>query len=291
MYSFSIIIPTINRKKELEKLLESISILNYKRLNEVIIVDQNKNNLIDDIVNKYKEKFVIKHYKVDFIGASKARNFGALKATGEILNFPDDDSQMIENTLETINKKFIEKQECIAICGKIEDRESKENILRFFNKDSYVSFLNLYNTTIECNLFIKKDEFIKIGMFDENLGIGTYYGAEEGADLICRLLYKKKKIFYINETLFYHPNKKKEPNMKKYYSYGLGTGRLAKKHIREYKRIIPLIYLILKDIKSIGLIVKNFIINEKLLVDKNINLIKGRNKGFLDKYETRKEKQ
>ena len=290
MYSFSIIIPTINRKKELEKLLESISNLSYKELNEVIIVDQNENNLIDDIVNKYKEKLPIKHYKVEFIGASRARNYGAKKATGEILNFPDDDSQMLENTLSIINKRFREKQDCIAICGKIEDRENKENILRFLNKETYVSFLNLYNTTIECNLFIKKEEFIKIGMFDENLGIGTYYGAEEGADLICRLLYKKKKIFYINKTLFYHPNKKQETNMKKYYSYGIGTGGFAKKHIKEYRSLIPLIYLVLKDIKSIALIIKNFIVNNKLLVDKNVNLIKGRNKGFLGKYEIGKEK-
>ena len=130
---------------------------------------------------------------------------------------------------------------------------------------------------------------MKIGMFDENLGIGTYYGAEEGADLFCRLLYKNKKIFYKNEIFFYHPNKKQEKNIKKYYSYGLGTGRLAKKHIKEYRSLIPLFYLVLKNIKSISLIIKNIVVDNKLLVNKNINLIKGRNKGFIKKYEIRKE--
>lgn len=285
MLSFSIIIPTINRKIELENLLKSIADIKYEKLKEVIVVDQNKNGLIDNIINDYKQILSIKHYKVEFKGASKARNYGALRASGDILNFPDDDSKILENSLQIINDTFEKKNECIAICGKIEDEQNKQNILSFLKKDTYVNFLNLYNTTIECNLFIKRKEFLKAGMFDENLGIGTYYGSEEGADLVCRLLYNKKKIYYLRDVLFYHPNKKKENNMDKYYSYGLGTGRFAKKHIIQYRKLIPYIYMHLKNIKSVILILRNFIAKDKLLVRKNVSLIKGRKKGFSDKYQ------
>ena len=47
MLSFSLIIPTINRKIELENLLESIKNIQYNELEEIIVIDQNENNLID----------------------------------------------------------------------------------------------------------------------------------------------------------------------------------------------------------------------------------------------------
>ena len=51
MKTFSIVIPTIGREKELEKLLESIKQQNYKKF-EVIIVDQNQDNRLTKVVKK-----------------------------------------------------------------------------------------------------------------------------------------------------------------------------------------------------------------------------------------------
>lgn len=289
MFSFSLIIPTINRTQELEKLLRSIKNLKYNNIKEVIVVDQNKTELIDEIIKKYTNVLPLKHCKVDFKGAARARNYGAKFATGEILNFPDDDSKFLEHTLTIVDDYFNKYPEYSIICGKIEDNKSQVNILKFKSKDTKVRFSNLYNTTIECGLFIKREEFFKIGMFDNNLGIGTYYGAEEGADLVCRFLYEHKKIMYTAKTLFYHPNKKCEENMEKYYRYGLGTGRLAKKHIKVYKSIIPVVYLLLKDVKSICLLIKSFLCRNKQMVNKNLNLIKGRHKGFFSKKEEDKK--
>lgn len=281
MLSFSLIIPTINRKKELENLLESIKNIQYNELEEIIVIDQNENNLIDDVVEKYKKILPIQHYKVNFKGTSKAKNYGAKMAKGDIINFPDDDSQILPQTLSTVNEMFKEKKEYSVICGKIEDKEEKQNILNFKNKNVKVNFSNLYQTTIECNMFFKRKEFLKVGMFDPNLGIGKYYGAEEGADLVCRMLYKKIKIYYINETFFYHPNKKREEDIEKYYRYGLGTGGFARKHLKEYKCIIPFIYLTLKNVKSFFLIFISFIKRDKYMINKQIHSIKGRMKGLL----------
>lgn len=118
MLSFSLIIPTINRKKELENLLESIKNIQYNELEEIIVIDQNENNLIDDVVERYKKILPIQHYKVNFKGTSKAKNYGAKMAKGDIINFPDDDSQILPQTLSTVNEMFKEKKEYSVICGK-----------------------------------------------------------------------------------------------------------------------------------------------------------------------------
>lgn len=283
MKKISLVIPTIEREIEINNILNSICNQNYENL-EVIVVDQNKKINIDETINKYKNKLNIFHYKVDFQGASKARNFGAHKATGEIINFPDDDCILVDGALKYVNEYFEKNIDVDAVFGKIKDNKSNKDILYFKNKDTKVKKSNVYQTTIEANMFIKINVFKKIGMFDENLGIGTYYGAEEGADLICRLLYQNYNLQYKVKVFFYHPHKRNEELYERVYSYGLGFGGFMYKHIKEYKKIYPVIlYFILKISKNILCILYGIISLNKKKIKYNFYAIKGKLKGFLDK--------
>lgn len=285
MRSFSIIIPTISRRKELDNLLESITKIDYSNILEVIIVDQNKRDFLTDIIEKYKKVLTLKYYNVNFKGVSKARNYGAKYASGEILSFPDDDSTILKETFSRVNEEFDKNEELSAIFGKVVDKDSKMDIIHYINHSSKVKYSNLFRTAIECSFFIKKEEFIKIGGFDEKLGLGVFYGFDEGADIFLRLMYKKKKMKFVNEAFFYHPNKKEEINNDKYYKMGLGNAGLAKKHWKRYKKVIPYIYLILKIIKSNILIIKGRLTNNKILLERNRILIKGRMDGIKSKEE------
>ena len=285
MRSFSIIIPTISRRKELDNLLESITKIDYSNILEVIIVDQNKRDFLTDIIEKYKKVLTLKYYNVNFKGVSKARNYGAKYASGEILSFPDDDSTILKETFSRVNEEFDKNEELSAIFGKVVDKDSKMDIIHYINHSSKVKYSNLFRTAIECSFFIKKEEFIKIGGFDEKLGLGVFYGFDEGADIFLRLMYKRKKMRFINEAFFYHPNKKEEINNDKYYKMGLGNAGLAKKHWKRYKKVIPYIYLILKIIKSNILIIKGRLTNNKILLERNRILIKGRMDGIKSKEE------
>lgn len=283
MKFFSIIIPTIGRKDELDRLLQSIVNQKYKNL-EIIIVDQNKNNLIDDLVEKYENIFKIYHEKVKFKGAAKARNYGFKKSSGEIILFSDDDSTLAPNVLKYVDD-FLEKREEIqAVFGRVQDKESNKDILHFKKKDSKVKLCNLYQTTIETTMFIRRKKFEEIGMYDENLGIGTYFGAEEGADLVARLLYKKTNMMFIAKTFFYHPNKRQYDLLDRAYSYNLGFGALVCKHIKEYKKIYPMFfYLILKILKNIFEILMGIVTFNKLRIDYNYISLKGKVRGIVEK--------
>lgn len=280
----SLIIPTINRKKELKLLLESIYVNPYKDI-EVIIVDQNKKGFLDDIIKEYKYKLNLLHLNVDFKGAARARNYGFKFANGEIINFPDDDSELSKDLLQNVVEFFDEKEDIDIVYGRtIDKKNNTSSVIKFKTQITEVNIKNIYETTVECTMFIKKNNFKELNGFDETLGVGTYYGAEEGADIILRALYKKVKAIYDPNLIFYHPKKVfnyDETEHKRAYSYGLGFGRLTIKHICKYKKIYPVIRIVKINIKHFLAIVLSLL---KLNKNKAIYYYKGilgRHKGAL----------
>ena len=83
---FSLILATLNRKTELNEFLKSL--LEQKEVDfELIIVDQNRENFIDEIIEKYKEYYKILHIKTKYKGLSRARNLGINNANEILLLF------------------------------------------------------------------------------------------------------------------------------------------------------------------------------------------------------------
>lgn len=278
----SLIVPTLGRTKELDYLIASIIANKYKKL-ELIIVDQNQDNRLDNIVEKYKNTLKINHLKVNFKGASRARNYGVKFANGDIINFPDDDSIMCKDTLNFVNCIFINKKHNFdAISGKVSDEESSSDILKFLKKKSIVTKYNMYNTTIEFNFYIKRRIFLLENGFDENLGIGEYFGAEESADFIMRLLYKEKRIFYYPKIFSFHPNKKNYSDFNKSYSYALGFGGYAKKHLFVYGKLTPLFQLLYRNFKNVLAILYSILFKDYKRLKYYTCAFKGRIKGFIE---------
>lgn len=282
MNKISIVIPTIGRKNELDKLLKSILRQDYEDL-EIIVVDQNKEIDLTQLIEQYKEKISITHYKVDFKGAAKARNYGAERANGDIINFPDDDCVFADGILKFVDN-FFSVNDSDALFGKVKDLSDKKDILHFCEKDTKVKKGNIYQTTIETSMFIKREKFQQIGMYDENFGVGTYFGAEEGADLVSRLLYNKTNMIYVAKTFFYHPNKRDYTLLNRAYSYNLGFGALVYKHIKEYKRIYPMLfYWILKVLKNILGMLTGIITLNKQMLQYHYICFKGKIRGVIEK--------
>jgi len=276
---FSLIIPTINRKFEVDLLLKSIKNLNYP-LNkiEVIIVDQNKDNLIDELVKKYSKYFIIKHIKVNFKGASRARNYGLKFAEGKYIHFPDDDSFYEKDTLVKVYSEF-RKLDVDAIAVKVIDPiKGTPALLKFSSKKQYVKCTNFFKLTIEFNVFWKREKLILLGGFDENLGVGTYFASEESGDIILRALKQNYKILYIPDVIIYHPDKR-NPHPKKIYNYALGFGALFRKHIKMRNFcIIPYTFSYIG--KSIVGIIIFFFLRKKIKILKYKNRFLGAINGF-----------
>ena len=277
-HMFSIIIPTLGRTTEVGCLLNSIS-KQTNRSFEVIIVDQNQDNRLDPIVQHYSADFPILHLKVDFRGAARARNYGFQYATGKVLNFADDDSTMCPNTLSVIEHSF-KKINADALFGPITDPINGNPIMHFIHRNALVKKSNIYRTCIECNMFIKKTVFDKEGGFDDRLGVGTHFGAEEGGDLFLRLLYHDYKLYYLNKVLFHHPEKKEYNDFRRARSYAIGYGGFVRKHLHEYHRFRPVLSLLYFSFKALVSIVLFTILGRMNRARYNKEVFCGRFIGF-----------
>lgn len=162
----SIIIPTFNESENISECLSTLINQDYKN-HEIIVIDDGS---FDDTVS-IVEKFPVKLIKQTHQGPARARNIAAKQALGKILVFVDADM--------TFSSNFITELTAPIITGQVRGA---------FSKNEYIS--NWDNTWSRCwninqnrpgkkmipddypnegNDFraILKDEFIKVGGFDD----------------------------------------------------------------------------------------------------------------------------
>ena len=237
---FSLIVPTLNRREDVRRLLASIEAQSCRDF-EVIIVDQNPNALLDDVCSDFAQRMPLLHLRTESKGAAHARNHGLGFAKGAIINFPDDDCEFTPELLARVAAHLGEHLGTDAIFGRAVDPVSGESsVTKFDTRSQWVTPANLYRTTVEFTMFARRTLFDEVGLLDENLSPGTYFGAEEGADFVLRALYKKdKRLYYDPSLLIFHIQKVAEYDVKerlRAYNYGKGFGRLAVKHTRLYRQ-------------------------------------------------------
>ena len=234
----SIVIPTIGRKKEVIALFESVLSTNLNVSYEIIVIDQNEDNLIDEICKKYKKSLPITQYKVQFKGASKARNYGIEKARGKIACFPDDDAEFSGNTVVAALYS-LKKTKADCVFGKVIDKKNGKDVVMKFRSDSmFLSLDNFEGAFVEATTYAYV-ELLKKYPYDENMGVGTIRGSEEAYDLVYRLLKDRKVIYYDPTIIYYHPDKiiekSSDSEIRRAFYYSCGYGYLCKKHKFEKK--------------------------------------------------------
>ena len=161
------------------------------------------------------------------------RNIGLKYVQGKIVAFPDDDCEYKTSTLSDVLNHF--------------EQDKALNILTIntFCKNNHCFFCdnikirltprNYYSRAISMGIFVRyinKDDLY----FDENMGVGAYWGAGEESDFVSSLLSKSYIGLYNGMISIYHPQisvTKENLNqwIKRYRNYGLGYGALMKKEI------------------------------------------------------------
>lgn len=212
----SIIIPTFNEEKNIERLLVSIKNQDYKNI-ETLIVDDGSNDKTVDIAKKYSSNV----YERLHAERSIQRNFGARKAHGDYLLFLDSDmelsSEVIKDCVETINNLEVK---ALTIPEKtVGDGFLPE--IRRFEREMYMD-----DPDYEVPRFFERKVFFKYGGYDKNLT------GPEDYDLPYRIG-KAYKIGRTKEYIFHHEEGltlRKQLN-KKYY-YAKNGASYATKHPR-----------------------------------------------------------
>ena len=94
----SIIIPTYNSGKTINRAIKSVINQKYKNW-ELVIIDSYSNDNTISIINSYRSKKIKIYYSKKIKGLAKARYLGIKKSKGNLIAFLDSDDEWSENKL------------------------------------------------------------------------------------------------------------------------------------------------------------------------------------------------
>ncbi len=156
---FSIVIPTYNRAKFIDKAIASLLNQKYEDF-EVIVVDDGSTDNTEEVVKSFNNNKV-KYYKKENQERGAARNYGAKLAKGEYINFFDSDDIAYDNHLQVALETVIsnEKPDVFALNYDLLVSENKyKNVVKF--KDINKQLIN--KNLLSCNgVFVKKEVAIQ----------------------------------------------------------------------------------------------------------------------------------
>lgn len=155
----SIIIPTFNSGETLEKCLASIINQTYENL-EIIIVDKFSVDNTVDVAKRYGAK-VFLHPGPE---RTSQVNYGAKYASGDIIYYIGADFVLDKDLLERSIKKMLEGNFDGVKIPNLAVGKTFWGVCRALEK-----LMNVGEDNIEVPRFIKKDVFLKLGGYDENL--------------------------------------------------------------------------------------------------------------------------
>lgn len=247
----SLIMPTINVTEELDLFLKSLSEQTYKNF-ELIAIDQNTGNEAFEIIRKYEDDFEIKYMKSNQSGLSLNRNKGLIMMDGDIVGFPDDDCEYEKDTLEKVVAFFKEnKDKRIYSCRTLERGKDYGTGIMLENNDELK--VDNIDMTVKSITFFVNYSLEDITLFDENLGVGAYFGSGEETDYVLTLLHKGFKGNYFADDIIYHPAKKGNyDDLERAYKYALGYGALVKKEVKCRKNFFYIFKYWKKLFRNIG---------------------------------------
>ncbi|MEK6715274.1 MAG: glycosyltransferase [Candidatus Omnitrophota bacterium] len=231
MEKISIILPTLNRPKDLTEMLKSL-LLQSQIPDEVIIVDQSRNdeskliaeNLISNYNNNAENKISLKYIlDTKITGAAQARNRAIELATGDIIFFFDDDVVLDKDFIKESLNTYKEYPDLAGVGGVITNKKSLNNFnIKIFNeifclgifrdnrKKIFADF-NKYHNPIYTNKLSGgcssyKREVITLEKFDDTFDkIMDGYSFGEDIDLSLRIAKKHPLAITTRARLIHNP--------------------------------------------------------------------------------------
>jgi glycosyltransferase involved in cell wall biosynthesis len=223
--TFSIIIPTYNRPKELYNCLKQLEQINYRNDTfEIIIVDDGSKLSLDSIVNNFNKRVDISLFKQINQGPAVARNNGAQKARGKFLAFIDDDClankdwlNFMEDSLNKYPKSLVGGKTLNAL----EDNpfSTTSQILIDYIYSTYDRQKSMPKFFTSNNMALTREMFLSVNGFNSNFRLA----AGEDREFCEKLLSRGYNLLYEPQAIIYHEhNLNFKSFCKQHFNYGRG---------------------------------------------------------------------
>lgn len=236
----SLVVSTVNRTVELDRLLTSLDQQTYKDF-EVLIVDQNSDDRVSAILERHRG-LQIKHLHSKR-GLSRGRNTGLPVATGSVCAIPDDDCWYPPELLHSVSSWFSGNPEFDVLVTSVRDESSKlQGPGRRSRVGCECNESNIWYNGISYNAFWRRSVVDDVGAFDESIGPGsdTKFQAGEETDFLLRAMGSGHRIWCEPSISVFHPSPRSIQHriLKQTYGYALSTGYVLRRHNYSAYRLV-----------------------------------------------------
>lgn len=193
---FTIIIPCYNTENTVLETLESVSNLEYKLWEAIIVNDGSPDNLELLVLDFIKNDKRFRYYKKENGGLASARNYAIQKATGDYILPLDSDNMLRPQFLNWAVDIIEDETETIhVIYG---DAMRFGDVNKRWNVGAFDKFKMLNWNYIDACSIIHKDVFNRVGLYDAKM---PYQGLEDW-DLWLGCINEGLKFHYLHKITF-----------------------------------------------------------------------------------------
>jgi GT2 family glycosyltransferase len=203
--SFDLVLATVGRVAELERLLSSLEGQTHRDF-RVVLVDQNEDGRLDEVVRGATAVDVL-HLRAAR-GLSRARNAGLGRLRADLVAFPDDDCVYPKDLLERVARRFAGDPTLDGLTGRAADSQGRAS--PSWSRDAAeLTRENLWNRAISFTIFLRASAIKAVGRFDEQLGLGSGqpWSSGEETDYLVRAIDTGARIVYDPNLHVLHDNK------------------------------------------------------------------------------------
>lgn len=224
--TFSIIVPTFNRPRQLRRCLQALEALDYPRERfEVIVVNDGGLHSLSEIVAEFESQYALRYVVQRNQGPAVARNNGARLANGRFLAFTDDDCAPASTWLRQLaNQLMIDPNKMVGGYTKnalhrnpfsITSQLLIDFLYHYYNQtESRARFFTSNNFALSAELFWQIDGF------DETMPLA----AGEDRELCDRWLDNGLGMVYLPRAMIYHEHSLHLISFwRQHFNYGRGA--------------------------------------------------------------------
>ena len=276
MVKFSLVLATINRVREVDNFLQSLTRQTYQNF-ELIVVDQNVDNRVEELLERSRSDIEILHLRSE-PGLSRARNRGLEFVRGDIVAFPDDDCWYPTDLLEKVASYF-ERHEIDIATGQSRDADNRHSQRLWPSRPCQANKISIWRLAISYTVFARAACVRQIGGFDESLGVGadSPWQSGEETDYLLRAIDCGFTVHYFPDLWVFHPQKTQvydAATIERARVYGAGLGRVLNKHS------YPAWYTLYMFVRPLGGIVLSLITLRRGKACYHAGVLRGRLRGW-----------
>jgi hypothetical protein len=232
----SLLVASMGRKDALGVLFANLCQQSHQDF-EILLADMNPQGFLDELLADYSPRLRIQRVSLSPRGLSAARNALLPLGKGEILAFPDDDCFYAVWTLEAADRLFAAQKLVDVLLGRLHtpDRAAHHQRPAAFEPATRdQGWLMPFRQACSVLQFYRRALVEKIGLFDEELGIGAKspWQSGEESDYLLRAVQHGAQVARSADLAVYHPetDPRDQGLIAKSQGYGQGRMRLLHKH-------------------------------------------------------------